>query len=139
MKMVLLQLFMAFHTWIYRISGGKVLGRMGANEILLLETVGRKSGRRRTTPLVYIHDGDRYVITASAGGGPKNPGWYHNLCASDSATIQVMDKVMKVSAQEAPPDERARLWDQLVKNSPQFKGYESKTSRQIPMMILRLN
>ncbi len=131
------QWMMAIWASIYRLTGGKVLGSMGSSSLLLLDTVGRKSGKRRTVPLVYFVDDGRYIISASAGGSDSNPGWYYNLRANPQTTIQVKDKKLSVTAAEAPPEERSRLWAQLIVRAPQFKGYESKTKRVIPMMILK--
>ncbi len=132
-----MQWFMALHVFIYRLTKGKVMGALNRMPLLLLDSVGRKSGQRRTNPLMYIRDGDNYVITASAGGAEKNPGWYYNLKANPRTTIQVGDKKIPVTATEASPAERTRLWAKLVAEAPQFKGYEVKTKRTIPMMILK--
>jgi deazaflavin-dependent oxidoreductase (nitroreductase family) len=131
------QLFMSLHVFIYRLTKGKVMSSMNGMPILLLDSVGRKSGKRRTNPLMFIRDGDSFVITASAGGAERNPGWYYNLRATPKTTIQVKDQIIPVTAVEAAPDERSRLWTKLVTEAPQFKGYESSTKRTIPMMILR--
>jgi deazaflavin-dependent oxidoreductase (nitroreductase family) len=86
-------IFMAIWAFIYPLTGGRLLGSMGSNSpLLLLDTVGRKTGKRRTVPLVYFMDSDRYIITASASGADSNPGWYYNLRASPQTTIQVKDK-----------------------------------------------
>ncbi len=133
----LMQLFLNFHVFIYRLTGGKVMGSFGANPILLLDMVGRKTGKKRTTPLMYIRDGNNYVITASAGGADINPAWYYNLKGNPETTIQVLGNKINVIAQEASPDKRKRLWTQLTSLAPQFKQYEKKTKRTIPMFILR--
>jgi deazaflavin-dependent oxidoreductase (nitroreductase family) len=132
-----MQLFMSFHVLIYRLTNGKVMGSLNGMQLLLLDTVGRKSGKARTNPLMYIRDGDDYVITASAGGAEKNPGWYYNLRANPRTSIQVLDRKFPVTATEASPAERTRLWAKLVAQAPQFKAYETKTRRTIPMMILK--
>jgi len=131
------QLFLSFHVFIYRLTNGKIMGAFGANSILLLDMVGRKSGKKRTTPVMYIRDGDNYVITASAGGADTNPAWYFNLKSNPATTIQVLDQKINIIAQEASPDKRKKLWTQLTSLSPQFKQYEKKTKRIIPMFILR--
>jgi F420H(2)-dependent quinone reductase len=134
---IIAQVGMAIWAFIYRLTGGAVMGSMGSTSLLLLDTVGRKSGKRRTVPLMYIVDDDRYVITASAGGAAANPGWYYNLRANPQTTIQVKDKKLAITAVEATPEERRRLWARLIAQAPQFKGYETKTRRVIPMMILK--
>jgi deazaflavin-dependent oxidoreductase (nitroreductase family) len=105
-------------------------------QILLLESVGRKTGKRRTTPLAYIRDGGDYVVTASNGGEPHHPGWYYNLHSQPQTVIQVMDRRIPVEAEQAKPEERRRLWAELVKTNPRFDEYQSKTAREIAMFIL---
>ena len=133
---IMMQMWMAIHVFIYRLTGGKIGGKMGG-EVLLLDTVGRKSGKQRTNPVMFFRDGGAYVITASAGGAPSNPGWYFNLRAHPQTTIQVMGKRIPVTVSEAEQGERARLWAKLVSLSPQFKGYETRTPRKIPMLLLK--
>jgi F420H(2)-dependent quinone reductase len=128
---------MALHVFIYHSTQGKLMGRINGMPLLLLDSKGRKSGKQRTNPLMFIRDGDSYVVTASAGGAERNPGWYYNLRANPKTTIQVMDKIIPVTAVEAEPEERSRLWGKLVTEAPQFKGYESSTKRIIPMIILK--
>lgn len=132
-----IQLFLNVHVLIYRLTSGKVMGAFGANTILLLDMVGRKTGKKRTTPLMYFRDGNNYVISASAGGADANPAWYYNLKSNPETTIQVKGDKIKVIAQEASPDKRKKLWTQLTSLAPQFKQYEKKTKRTIPMFILR--
>lgn len=132
-----LQLFLQVHVFIYRLTGGRLLSQFGPNTILLLDTVGRKSGKRRTTPVMYFQDGDGYVIAASAGGADANPGWYYNLKSNPQTTIQVKGDKINVVAQEASPDKRKRLWTRLTSVAPQFKEYEKKTKRVIPMFVLK--
>ena len=136
-RKILSQLFLNFHVFIYRLTGGKVMGAFGANSILLLNMVGRKTGKKRTTPLMYFRDGNNYVISASAGGADANPAWYYNLKSNPETTIQVKGDKIQVIAQEASPDKRKKLWAQLTSTAPQFKQYEKKTKRTIPMFILR--
>ena len=133
----LLRLFLTTHIRLYRLTGGKVGSKLGNNAILLLYTVGRKSGRQQITPLVYFHDGNTYVITASNGGAERHPAWYYNLKARPQAQIQVMDKQLQVTAEEAPAPVRERLWQQLIAGHPQFAGYQAKTARVIPLFVLR--
>ena len=133
----LLRLFLATHIRLYRLTGGRVGGKLGNNAILLLYTVGRKSGRQQITPLVYFRDGNNYVITASNGGADRHPAWYYNLKARPQTQIQVMDSQLQVIAEEAALPARARLWQQLIASHPQFAGYQAKTARLIPLLVLR--
>ncbi len=133
----LARLFTGLHTAVYRRSRGKVAGAMGKTPLLLLTTQGRKSGQPRTTPLAYTQDGANYVVIASAGGADKHPAWYFNLRDNPQAHIEVRERRLPVRAETATGAERARLWAQMVAQSPQFAGYERKTSREIPVVILR--
>jgi len=135
--MNLAQFFLSGHVGIYRLTSGKIGGRMFGNTVLLLDHVGRKSKQRFTLPVMFFRDNGNYVIAASNGGAAKNPGWYHNLKANPRTTIQVMGDKINVVAEEAAPQERDRLWQHLITISPQFKSYETKTTRMIPLFILR--
>ena len=132
----LLRLFLATHIRLYRLTGGRVGGKLGNNAILLLYTVGRKSGRQQITPLVYFRDGNDYIITASNGGADRHPAWYYNLKARPQTQIQVMDRHIHVTAEEATAAVRERLWQQLIAGHPQFAGYQTKTARLIPLLVL---
>ena len=122
--------------FLYNVSGGRIGGKMGKVPVLLLTTTGRKTGKKRTLPLIYIMDGSAYVITASAGGADKNPGWFFNIRSNPQATIQVKDKHIKVTAEIAGQEKKSELWARLVEVAPNFAGYQKRTSREIPMVIL---
>ena len=124
------------HASLFRASRGKVGGRMLGSEVLLLNSVGRKSGQKRTTPLLYLRDGEEYVIVASKGGSQTHPAWYHNLKANPETTIEVGDRKIRVRAGEANPEEKARLWPKLVEMYPSYESYQRKTEREIPIIIL---
>ena len=122
--------------FLYNVSGGRIGGKMGKVPVLLLTATGRKTGKKRTLPLVYIMDGSAYVITASAGGADKNPGWFFNIRSNPQATIQVKDKHITVMAEIAGQEKKSELWARLVEVAPNFAGYQKRTSRDIPMVIL---
>lgn len=125
------------HTLLYRASGGRVGHRLpGSPPMLLLEHVGAKSGERRTTPLVYVRDGNQLMLVASKGGYPRNPAWYHNLRANPDVTVQVGRERRSVHAREAREGERGRLWAKAVDTYSGYSGYQRRTERQIPLMIL---
>jgi len=105
--------------------------------VLLLTTVGRKTGKARVTPVVYIRDGNSYVIVASNSGARRNPGWFANLQANPQATIEVDDMTISVMAHKASAEEKGRLWVRLVEEGPFFEGYRKKTTRDIPVIILQ--
>lgn len=125
------------HAVAYRATGGRIGHRLpGLPPMLLLDHVGARSGRRRTTPLVYVPDGGDVVIVASKGGHPRNPAWFHNLRANPDTTIQIGSERRSVRARVASPNERARLWPEAVAAYPGYRGYQERTDREIPLVIL---
>jgi F420H(2)-dependent quinone reductase len=132
-----LKLGSGVHSGVYRATGGKLFGRMGKSPILLLNTVGRKSGKKRTSPLLYAMDGEDFVIIASKGGSPTHPAWYLNLKADPDATVEVGDREVRVRAEEADSEEKARLWQKMVEMYPTYDDYQTKTKREIPLLLLR--
>ncbi len=105
--------------------------------VLLLTTLGRKSQKHHTTPLMYIRDGDNYVITASNNGLPTHPGWFYNLQATPQIIIEIPGNKLTVSASTATPNEQDRLWPELIARAPFFDDYQKGTTRQIHMVILK--
>jgi len=125
------------HTVVYRATHGLVGHRLpGAPPTLLLDHVGAKSGKRRTTPLTYLRDGEKLVIVASKGGYPKNPAWFHNLRANPDTTVQVGSQRRPVRARVATPAERTRLWPRVVDLYGGYRDYQERTDREIPLVIL---
>jgi deazaflavin-dependent oxidoreductase (nitroreductase family) len=120
----------------FRANGGRVGGMFEGTPLLLLHHVGAKSGQARVNPVAYSMDGERYVIFASKGGAPTNPGWYHNLLTNPQTTIEVDTETINVVASEATGEERDRLFGSQTERSPQFAEYQAKTSRLIPVIIL---
>jgi deazaflavin-dependent oxidoreductase (nitroreductase family) len=129
-------LFGAEHVRVYRETGGERGYRWRGTTILLLTTRGRKSGEQRTTPLIHRTDGERWVIVASKGGTPEHPSWYENLLADPQATIQVKDETIPVTATTAEGEERSRLWSLMAEVWPAYDDYQTKTDREIPVVIL---
>jgi F420H(2)-dependent quinone reductase len=132
----LMNLFIALNVWLYRLSGGRVMGKMGAAPILLLGTTGRKSGRRRTVPLLYLKDDGSFVLVASFAGAPKHPAWFLNLEADPEVTAQVGSRRFAATARRANAQEQARLWPRLVAIYPQYADYQKRTTREIPIVIV---
>ena len=125
------------HAVIYRASGGHIGHRVpGAPPMLLLDHVGARSGKVRETPLVYFEDGPNVVIVASKGGHPRHPSWYHNLRANPDTTIQIGTERRAVHARVAAPEERGRLWRKAVATYGGYRGYQERTDREIPLVIL---
>lgn len=131
-----LRLVMRAHVGIYRATGGKLLGRLGKAPVMLLNTVGRKSGEVRTTPLLYVTDGEDHVVVASVGGAPKHPAWFLNLQANPETSVEVGDRKINVRAEVASPEEKPRLWERLTEMYPAYNDYQQKTDREIPVVIL---
>jgi deazaflavin-dependent oxidoreductase (nitroreductase family) len=103
---------------------------------LLLTTTGRRSGQSRTTPLIYGQDGDRYVVVASRGGAPEHPAWYENLVAQPKVQVQVMADRFDARARPATADEKPALWKTMTSIWPAYDEYQTRTSREIPVVIL---
>jgi F420H(2)-dependent quinone reductase len=129
---------MGAHTLAYRATRGLIGHRIPGLRapILLLDHVGAKSGKRRTSPLLYIPDGERYVIVASKGGFPKHPAWFHNLRAQPDVTVQVGSAKREVRARVATGTERERLWRRAVELYGPYADYQKRTERQIPLVVL---
>lgn len=120
----------------FRANGGKVRGPFAGSPLLLLTTVGAKSGEPRTTPLVYTRDGDRYVIIASKGGAPTNPAWYHNLLVNPQATVEIGTETFAARSSVAQGEERDRLYAAQAAQMPNFGEYQARTTRRIPVVVL---
>ena len=122
---------------VYRATHGLVGHRFrGGPPMLLLDHAGARSGVKRTTPLVYVRDGTNVVLVASKGGHPHNPSWFHNLRANPDATIQIGSRRLTVRARIADPPGRARLWPKAIEFYPGYEGYQRRTAREIPLVIL---
>lgn len=120
----------------FRTNGGKVGGRFEGAPLLLLHSTGAKSGQERINPMMYLADGGNYVVFASKAGAPTNPDWYHNVVAHPEVSIEVGDGLISAVAHVADGETRDRLWSQQKELYPGFADYESKTSRQIPVVVL---
>lgn len=125
------------HTQAYRLTGGVIGHRFpGSPPMLLLDHVGAKSGVKRTIPLVYVEDGDDIVLVASKGGHPRNPAWYHNLRANPETTVQIGSERRPVRARVAGREERKRLWPKAIATYSGYRGYQKRTEREIPLIVL---
>ena len=120
----------------FRSRGGKVGGMFEKSTLLLLHTTGAKTGKERVNPVAYRPDGDRYVVFGSKGGAPTSPDWYHNLRQNPQAHVEVGTETFDVVARVAEGEERERIWSAQKRDVPAFAEYESKTTRQIPVVIL---
>ena len=121
----------------FRANEGRVGGYFEGAAMLLLHTTGRKSGRPRVNPLVYLPDGDRYVVFATKGGSPTHPDWYRNLMANPDVDIEVGTETIRVRAAEIQDDaEREALYARQIERRPGFAEYPAKARRRIPVIAL---
>lgn len=127
----------AVNTWIYRVSAGRIGGRwMYGAPILLLTTVGKKSGVKRTAPLLYLEDGQRVILVGSQGGMPKNPLWVGNIDANPEVEIEIGATKRLMSARRGTKEEKAHYWPALCKMYPDYADYQLRTARDIPILVL---
>jgi len=131
-----MELFWKLHRFLYRVSGGRIGGRVVGMPVLMLTTTGRKSGAPRTNVLTYLSHGRASVVFASNAGEPRHPAWWLNLAADPHATVQRGQEVMPVVAREAEGEERARLWDEVVRTEAGYAVYAERTARRIPVVVL---
>lgn len=120
----------------FRANGGQVGGRFAGGTLLLLHTVGAKSGQPRVNPLAYTMDGDRYIVIASKGGAPTNPDWYYNVAANPLVTVEAGTEQFQARAAIASEPERTRLFDQMATLRPGFAEYKKQTTRVLPVIVL---
>ncbi|MGH2509024.1 MAG: nitroreductase family deazaflavin-dependent oxidoreductase [Ktedonobacteraceae bacterium] len=127
------------HIGLYRRTNGSIGGRLAGRPMLLLLTVGRKSGQERTTAIMYTRDGNDYILIASNGGAPQDPQWFRNLAENAHARIQVGAQIIEVTARKANVAERSRLWLAVTSQYQNFADYQTRTTREIPVVILTPN
>ena len=132
----LLSLITTVHRFLYRASGGRIGHHLGSRKTLLLETVGRKSGKQRVLPLLYVDDEAGLIVVASNAGDDRPPAWWLNLKARPEASVQVGAERYAVRAREAVEPERSLLWKKLVASYAPYEEYERRTSRTIPIVVL---
>jgi len=129
--------FLTIYVFLYRLSGGRFGSQVQGLQVLLLTSIGRKTNRKRTTPLGYFMDGDRYVIIASNAGFDSHPAWFHNLSKNSRASIEVGEQKLQVDTEVIDPKIRNLLWAKLVNLAPGYASYERKTRRVIPLVALQ--
>ncbi len=128
--------WVAKHVRRYVESDGKNGHRWRGVNTLLLTTRGRSTGKLRRTALIYGKDGDRYLVVASNGGSKPHPDWYQNLAADPHVSVQVGDDTFEATAKTATARQKPKLWDQMVTIWPDYEKYQTKTEREIPVVIL---
>jgi deazaflavin-dependent oxidoreductase (nitroreductase family) len=133
----LIKAMSAANTWVYRLSGGRIGGRfLRGAPVLLLTTIGRKSGQPRTAPLLYLEDGENLVIVASKGGMSHHPVWYLNLEANPDVEVEIGSARRPMRARRASDEEKSKLWPRLVAMYRDYDDYQARTDRNIPVVIL---
>jgi deazaflavin-dependent oxidoreductase (nitroreductase family) len=120
----------------YRETNGEVGYEWNGAPILLLTTVGRRSGEKRTSALIFARDGDDYLIVASQGGAPTHPNWYFNLSANPEVELQVKAEQFNATARTASDEEKPRLWKIVTETWPNYDVYQTRTDRAIPLVVL---
>ena len=136
MSQLVFRVMSALNAWLYRLSGGKIAGSMKGAPIVLLTTTGRKTGKTRVTPLLYLRDGENLVVVASKGGAPNHPVWFLNLEANPDVDVEVGRTRERRRARRATSEERERLWPKVVEMYSSYADYQAKTAREIPLVIL---
>ena len=134
---VAVRLMSKANTWLYRVSGGRLGNKFthGA-PVFLLDTKGRKSGEPRTAPLIYLQDGDDYVLVASKGGMSHHPAWYLNLEANPECEVEIGRARSPMRARRVSDEEKATLWPRLLAIYPDYDDYQARTDRNIPVVRL---
>jgi deazaflavin-dependent oxidoreductase (nitroreductase family) len=133
----IIKLMSRVNTWAYRATNGRLGGRfLRGAPVLLLTTVGRKSGARRVAPLIYGRDGERLLLVASKGGMDHHPLWYHNLVANPEVEVQIGAGRRRMTARTADPAEKRALWPKMVAVYRDYDDYQARTTRDIPLVIL---
>ena len=136
--MGLVNWFLNIHVAVYQKTSGKIGGNLAGNPILLLHSIGRKSGKPYILPLTYFRDANNFVIIGSNNGQDKHPGWYYNLQNQPETAVQVMHQTIPVKAYLLAGEEREELWQRICRKHPQYPKYQAKTTRQIPLFMLEV-
>jgi F420H(2)-dependent quinone reductase len=135
-RLKLMMRFVAIGVWLYRRTGGRLAGKFAGAPVLLLDHVGRKSGRHRTVPVCYLSDGQDLVIAAARAGSDVSPAWWLNLQAQPRTSVTIGSDRREVTARQATAEEKQKLWPRLVELSGDYAVYQRRTRRDIPLVIL---
>ncbi len=137
MRETLLKLVTGFHRLVFTVSNGRIAGRGSGMPVLMLTTTGRKSGEPRTTMLTTpLQDGGRIMLVASNGGDDRDPAWLHNLRADPQVQVTMEGRTVPMTAHVADATEKADLWPRIVADHANYAGYQAKTERDIPVVVL---
>lgn len=132
-----LKFFDPFHTFVFRLSGGRLLGTLIGFPVLLLTTTGRRSGKRRTSPLLYLEEEESLLVVGSMAGAPRHPDWYHNLVANPMVEVETRAGRRPMRAEPSTEEERRRRYERFKAGADRYATYETRTDRAIPVVVLR--
>jgi len=138
MKDFLIKLFMKFNAFVIRISHGRIGTKLGTQTVLLLETIGRKSGEPRVIPIAYFFHEGKYLIVESNWGKDKHADWYLNLLKNPQAKLTINGKTMQAKAHDAQGEEYTHLWEFATQKHPPYLNYQKMTSRRIPIVVFEM-
>jgi deazaflavin-dependent oxidoreductase (nitroreductase family) len=127
--------FSRLNVWVYRLTGGRLMGTLQGRPVVLVTMTGAKSGQRRTIPLMYVPYKDGIIVVASQGGAPRSPVWYRNLVENPDIEAQYRSRKMKLRARQVDDAEKAALWPICVEHYPPFEDYQARTDRNIPVFV----
>ncbi len=130
-----IRLFSGLNVALYRLSGGRIMGKLGGRGICLVTMRGARSGRTITRPLMHVPYGDGVILVASLAGAPSNPVWYHNLVANPDIEVQVGADKLSLRARLASTEQKAEVWSRCVESYPEYQTYQDRTDRDIPVFI----
>ncbi len=136
MKDFLIRIFMSINSFLIRVTRGRIGAQLGTQTILLLHTVGRKSGQPRVTPIAYFHYEGRYLLVESNWGKDQHADWYFNLNHQPQTSIEVNGQTIQVQVRFAEGDEYVRMWEYVTKKHPPYLNYQKMTNRKIPIVVL---
>jgi deazaflavin-dependent oxidoreductase (nitroreductase family) len=132
---LLMKYFARAHIWTYQRTDGRLGAKLLWLPAALITTTGRKTGRQRTTPTLYLREAGRVIVPATFGGRAKNPGWYRNLKEDPKVHIQIRDEHLDLVARDATDDERKTYWPKLIRMYPPYRGYREAADRVIPLVV----
>jgi F420H(2)-dependent quinone reductase len=132
---VLMKYFARAHIWVYQRTNGLLGARLLRYPAALITATGRKTGEKRTTPTLFLREGERVLLPASFGGRDSNPAWYHNLRENPDVHIQIRGEHLDLFARDATDDERRHYWPRLIEMYPPYRNYREATDRVIPLVI----
>ena len=127
--------FSRLNTFVYKLTGGRLMGKFQGMPIMLLSFTGAKSGQQRTVPLMYVPYKDGVIVVGSQGGAPKSPVWVKSIQANPDIVAQYKGKKMQLRARQVDDAEKAAVWPTCVKHYPPFEDYQARTDRNIPVFV----